>query len=181
MKSKLQIVPVLLAATVLAAGFGPMRSAQAGEIDCDRIELRVEIDGYITTYCYYETATRSEARAEWEIVVVEGAESYAIVVAAHAFASTYLTRQTMQSMIEDLQEDGLKVRWTDRIKHEEYAIQRFTTIESSGRETSCVGFNRNLPALNGRSKHRLYGFLCMAGRGQLENDSIIEFVNAVRD
>ena len=102
-------------------------------------------------------------------------------MAAHAFAFTYLPRRTMHSLIEDLQEDGLRVQWKDSIAHDGFSIQRFATAETSGRETHCVGFSRNSPDQNGRPKHHLYGFVYMPGRGQLEDRSVIEFGNAVRD
>jgi hypothetical protein len=171
------IVTAILAVAALAAAPG----ARADETDCGNLNLSVDLEGYLPTWCYREVFSSSEARAEWEIMVVEGASSYAMVVAAHAFAFTYLPRQTTHSLIEELLDESEKVNWKGSVDHSGYTVQRFTTVESSGRETNCVAFNRNSPAQNGRPKHRLYGYLCLAGRGELEESSIVTFIDSVDD
>ena len=153
----------------------------AGETDCDRIALEVELEGYIPTWCYFDLVTQAEARAQWEAMFVEGASSYAMVVSAQAFAFTYLPRQTMESLIEELLEDGQRTEWREDIPVDDHEVQRFVTIESSGRETNCVAFNRITAAPNGRPRSRLYGYICTVGRGQLEDDSVIAFIEAVDD
>ena len=171
------IVTVILTVAVLA--FAP--GARAGETDCGNLNLSVDLEGYIPTWCYREVSSSSEARAEWEVMVVEGASSYAMVVAAHAFAFTYLPRKTTHALIVELLDEGEKVNWKGSLDHAGYTVQRFATVESSGRETNCVAFNRNSPAQNGRPKHRLYGYLCLAGRGELEESSISTFIDSVDD
>jgi hypothetical protein len=171
------IVGLLVAVGVAA----PMPPADAAETDCDKIGLEVELEGYIPTWCYFDLVTQAEARAQWEAMFVEGASSYAMVVSARAFAFTYLPRQSMESLIEELLEDGQRTEWREGIPYDNYEVQRFATIESSGRETNCVAFNRITAAPNGRPRSRLYGYICMVGRGQLEQDSVIAFIEAIDD
>ena len=80
-------------------------------------------------------------------------------------------------------EDGTikPLEWRDGIAHGDYVVQRFAMIENSGRETNCIGFNRNTAAPNGRPRSRLYGYVCNVGRGQLEDGSVIAFIDAIDD
>jgi hypothetical protein len=171
------IVTVLVACVIGALA----PAARAGETDCDNISLEVELEDYLPTWCYTDLVTDAEARAQFEAIFVEGVSSYALVVSAQDFAFTYLPRQTMESLIEGLLEEDDRVEWRDGVPHEGYTVQRFATIENSGRETNCVGFSRNTAAPNGRPRSRLYGYICMAGRGELEEESVVAFIGAIDD
>jgi hypothetical protein len=143
------IVTAILAVAALAAAPG----ARADETDCGNLNLSVDLEGYLPTWCYREVFSSSEARAEWEIMVVEGASSYAMVVAAHAFAFTYLPRQTTHSLIEELLDESEKVNWKGSVDHSGYTVQRFTTVESSGRgarNTGCMAIFASPDAANSK-------------------------------
>lgn len=177
MRRLFSIVGVAVAAA--AAILAPV--AEAGETDCDNISLEIDLEGYLPTWCYFELATQAEARAQWEAIVVEGAHSYGMAISGHAFAFTYLPRQSMETMIEELLDDAPEIDWQTGIPHDDFTIQRFAIVQSSGRQTNCIAFNKIVAAPNGRPRSQLYGYLCMAGSGVLEEQSALAFVNAIDD
>jgi hypothetical protein len=76
-------------------------------------------------------------------------------------------------------EEGEEISWREGVGYEGYSVKRFAMVESSGRETNCVAFNQNTAAPNGRPRTRLYGYLCNAGRGEIEDDSLANFIAAI--
>ena len=175
MRYVLPIVTLLVAVLSLASA----SSARAGETDCDDLHLRILLEEYLPTWCYYGYSTDGDARAEFEAMFVEGTTSYAMVVFAQAGSLTYLPRQSLESLIVDLLDEGDEVKWREGIGVEGYTVKRFATIENSGRETNCVAFNQNVPAPNGRPRTRLYGYMCHVGRGEITDDSLASFIAAI--
>ncbi len=175
MRYVLPIVSLLVTVLSLASA----ATARAGETDCDELQLRVRLDEYLPTWCYYSYSTDGDARARFEAMFVEGTTSYAMVVFARAGSLTYLPRQSLESLVIELLDESDQVSWREGIGLEGYTVKRFATIENSGRETNCVAFNRNDPAPNGRPRTRLYGYICHAGRGEIADDNLATFIAAI--
>ncbi len=174
----MRYVPPIVALLVAAVFGGLASAAGAGETDCDDIGLEIRLEEYLPTWCYYDLTTDGDARAQFEVIFVEGATTYAMVISAQAFAFTYLPRQSLESLITNLFEDE-RITWHEGVGFDGYTVKRFATVENSGRETNCVAFNRNTPAPNGRPRTRLYGYICNAGRGEVEDDSLATFIAAI--
>lgn len=174
MRHVLPIVALLVAGAVTALAAG----AHAEETDCDEIDLQVRLDEYLPTWCFAERVSDGEARAQIEAMFVEATESYAMVVSAEAYARSYLPRQTLESLIGGILEDD-DLDWRDGVGVDGYTAKRFAMVESSGRETNCIGFSENTAAPNGQPRARLYGYLCNAGSGEIEDAKVTSFIAAI--
>lgn len=174
MRHVLPIVALLVAAA--ATALAP--AARADETDCDEIDLQVHLEEYLPTWCFAEAVSDGEARAQVEALFVEGTSSYAMVVSAEAFARSYLPRQALESLIGGILE-GDELDWREGIGVDGYTAKRFAMVENSGRETNCIGFSENTAAPNGQPRTRLYGYLCNAGSGEIEDAAVTSFIAAI--
>lgn len=170
----LPIVALLVAGAVTALA----PHARAQEIDCDEIELYVDLEEYLPTWCYSGTLGTGDARGQLEALFVEATESYGMVVSAEAFNRTYLPRQALESLIAGVLEDN-ELDWHEGVRVDGYTAKRFVMVENSGRETNCVGFTENSAAPNGQPRSRLFGYLCNVGRGEIEDGKIANFIAAI--
>ena len=171
---------VLPIAALLVAGAVTVLApaARADEIDCDEIGLRVDLEEYLPTWCYSDTLSDGDARAEIEATFVEAPTSYALVVSAEAFARSYLPRQALESLIGSMLEDE-KLAWREGIGVDGFTAKRFAIVADSGRETNCVGFSENSSSPSGRPHSRLYGYLCNAESGEIEDAKLTSFIAAI--
>ena len=174
MRHVLPIVALLVAGAVTALA----AAARADEADCDEIDLQVHLEDYLPTWCFADTLADGDARAEIEAAFLEGATSYAMVVSAEAFARTYLPRQALESLIGGMLADD-ELEWLEGVGVDGYTAKRFLIVESSGRETNCIGFSENASSPSGRPHSRLYGYLCNAGRGEIEDATVTSFIAAI--
>jgi hypothetical protein len=174
MRHVLPIVALLVAGAVTARS----PAAHAEETDCDEIDLQVRLEEYLPTWCYSDSITDGDARAQFEATFVEGATSYAMVVSAEALARSYLPRQTLESLIAGILESD-ELDWHEGVGVDGYTAKRFAIVESSGRETNCIGFSENTSAPNGQPRTRLYGYLCNAERGEIEDGAFASFIAAI--
>jgi hypothetical protein len=171
------VLPIV--ALLVAGAFAALAPAvHAEETDCDDIDLQVRLEEYLPTWCYAESVADGDARAQFEATFVEGTTSYAMVVSAEAFARSYLPRQTLESLIGAMLEDD-ELDWHEGVGIDGYTAKRFAIVESSGRETNCVGFSENTSAPNGQPRTRLYGYLCSAARGRIEDAHLTSFIAAI--
>ena len=171
---------VLPIVALLVAGALTVRppAAHAEETDCDEIDLRVRLEEYLPTWCYAGSLADGDARAQFEAMFVEATESYAMVVSAEAFARSYLPRQSLETLIAGILEDG-ELDWRDGVGVDGYTAKRFVMVENSGRETNCIGFSENTAAPNGQPRTRLFGYLCNVGRGELDDSKLASFIAAI--
>ena len=95
--------------------------------------------------------------------------------------TVYILRCSDGSYYTGLTKQEIEARvWEhNAVSYDGYTAKRFAMVESSGRETNCIGFSENTAAPNGQPRTRLYGYLCNVGSGEIEDVKVTSFIAAI--
>lgn len=151
----------LLLGIVVALATGWVLPASAAEIECDDIDLSLDIQATEAPTCWRSYGGDGNFRIEFQAIEQMSGDRIIVVEMQRAMRRGSFTRPSMEEVVGFLfWTDVVDADWGTGIPNPDYTARQLTLTFDDGDTLPCFGFADSSMGPYGGAKRILYGLVC---------------------
>lgn len=145
----------------LAVGFGWVSQAPASEIECEDIDLRLDMRATEEPTCWRSYGGDGNFRIEFQTIEQMSGDRIIVVEMQRVLRRGAFTRPSMEEVVEFLfWTDVVDADWGTGISNPDYMARQLSLTFDDGDTLPCFGFADSSMGPYGGAKRVLYGLVC---------------------
>jgi hypothetical protein len=165
-----------------AAAWGGVSPAAANEIECEDIDLRLDMRATEEPTCWRSYGGDGNFRIEFQAIEQMSGDRVIVVEMQRVMRRGAFTRPAMEEVVEFLfWTDVVDADWGTGISNPDYMARRLSLTFDDGDTLPCFGFADSSMGPYGGAKRILYGLVCNLNGLAFSEGEVAEILAGIQE